>query len=538
MAYTEPMKNRARSLVIENAIAALTVNRTTSTLARRSYVGEVKAHFTNGNHALDRIQAARLSDETIGRWESFYDAITQSRTPANLKIAYLSGPNPENDLRVFCSLGVLPENIWAFESENSIYSEAVVAALASEFPFIKLLNGGIDAFLEASLQRFDVIYLDFCGPLPSRNKKQKTLRVLTQVLGRHALYSPGIVITNFALPTVERDPTGRALLAKLVACYLYPKEFLEDKTSPSGFIEGPIAHSYDPEGWHKLVEGDMENYYSQFVTRLLMDHASFISPYDRFPKDNVIFRKFFNVTDDAFAAKAASLFHFDEDTGGGDTIVDPGMYPVLWTFAALDKHLNRRDPNYPQFVFTDQAFSDFADLFLTQLSFNGDKQELLGRLPLLSHMLSEQPDADEYLSDSIKQMKQNHHFSQFYQFCDLVLFHQIVELLFRQVANPYHVNVEKTRRWTYQAKQTPMFMDMTILDECRYLYDWMPTADMFSVGISDIERQLSYRFVLDGVAKHRRWYNTEYFFGTAVVDQDTEPFEAKTLRPREAIVQA
>jgi hypothetical protein len=42
---------------------------------------------------------------------------------------------------------------------------------------------------------------------------------------------------------------------------------------------------------------------------------------------------------------------------------------------------------------------------------------------------------------------------------------------------------------------------------------------------------------LDGVAKHRRWYNTEYFFGTAVVDQDTEPFEAKTLRLREAIVQ-
>jgi len=110
--------------------------------------------------------------------------------------------------------------------------------------------------------------------------------------------------------------------------------------------------------------------------------------------------------------------------------------------------------------------------------------------------------------------------------------HQIVELLFRQVAVPYHVNVERTRRWRYQAKDTPMFMDMTILDECRYLYDWMPTTEMVSAGFSNIERQLAYRFALDGVSKHRRWYNSEYFFGTAVIDQFTEPFEAKILHPR------
>jgi hypothetical protein len=97
---------------------------------------------------------------------------------------------------------------------------------------------------------------------------------------------------------------------------------------------------------------------------------------------------------------------------------------------------------------------------------------------------------------------------------------------------PYHVNVEVTRRWRYQAKETPMFMDMTILDECRYLYDWMPTTEMVSAGFSNLERQLAYRFALDGVSKHRRWYNNEYFFGTAVIDQDTDPFAAKTLYPR------
>jgi len=77
-----------------------------------------------------------------------------------------------------------------------------------------------------------------------------------------------------------------------------------------------------------------------------------------------------------------------------------------------------------------------------------------------------------------------------------------------------------------------MFMDMVILDECRYLYDWMPTADMFSEAIGDIERQLAYRFALDGVSKHARWYNSEYFSGTAVVDQFTKSFDAKSLFPR------
>ncbi len=77
-----------------------------------------------------------------------------------------------------------------------------------------------------------------------------------------------------------------------------------------------------------------------------------------------------------------------------------------------------------------------------------------------------------------------------------------------------------------------MFMDMTILDECRYLYDWMPTTEMVSAGFSNIERQLAYRFALDGVSKHHRWYNSEYFFGTAVIDQHTKPFEAKILHPR------
>jgi len=529
--YSEPQKVLARKLVIESAIEALTAERTMVTLCRRTYVREVRdTLLARGGY--DAVAAAELTDDTVSRWEAFYDSVTQERNAKNLKVAYLCGPNPENDLRVLCAAGILPENIWAFESDADVHSKAVASALASEFPFIKIINGGIDTFLETSPMRFDVIYLDFCGPLPSRNKKQKTLLVMSRILARHALNSPGALITNVSLPTVEGDAAGRALMAKLVACYLYPKEFLEgdDGATP----EGPVAQGYDFEEWLAVVSANLENYYGQFVTRLIMDHASFISPYSRLPKQSRIYANFFKkMSDVETRALVESAFHFVDNVegGGGDVIVDAGQYPILWSFAALDRKTNNKDENYPQWVNLDADFSKFADLFLSQLRTDGQQDDLIRSVcELTFSMLADRHSVS--LSDSLGKVVEEHQFQDYYQFCDLVLAHQIVELLFRQVAVPYHVNVERTRRWRYQAKDTPMFMDMTIVDECRYLYDWMPTIEMVSAGFLDIERQLAYRFALDGVSKHRRWYNSEYFFGTAVIDQFTEPFEAKSLPAR------
>jgi len=528
--YSEPQKLLARHQVIESAIGALTTDRTQATLCRRTYVREVRDTLI-GSGGYVAGAARQLTNETIGRWEAFYDSIAQTRYAENLKVAYLCGPNPESDLRVFCSAGILPENIWAFESDADVHNKAVAAALASEFPFIKIINGGIDTFLEASPLRFDIIYLDFCGPLPSRNKKQKTLLAISRVLACHALNSPGALITNVSLPTEAGDATGRGLLAKLVACYLYPKEFLEGDgdTTP----DGPIAQGYNFDDWLSIVSTNLENYYGQFVTRVLMDHASFISPYNRFPKQSRIYTNFFkNIPKSESKALVDSAFHFADadEGGGGDIIVDAGQYPVLWTFAALDKKTNDNDLNYPQWVNIDTDFAAFAETFLSQLRTDGNKDDLIKSACELTFSMLANKGA--FLAAPLAKALNKHNSQDYYKFCDLVLGHQIIELLFRQVAVPYHVNVEKTRRWRYQAKETPMFMDMTILDECRYLYDWMPTTEMVSAGFSNIERQLAYRFALDGVSKHRRWYNNEYFFGTAVIDDYTDPFGAKILHPR------
>lgn len=112
--YIEPSKNKIRNLLISSAIETLTTSRQSSTLASRDYVRKVRDYLSDpqkNQYELTQHFASLLSDETIEKWENFYDSIVQTKKPENLKVAYLSGPNPENDLRILVKNGVLPENV-------------------------------------------------------------------------------------------------------------------------------------------------------------------------------------------------------------------------------------------------------------------------------------------------------------------------------------------------------------------------------------------------------------------------------------------
>ncbi len=528
--YREAVKDTARRSVLEKSIIALTNDRSITTIASRDYVRKVKENLTSQDS--DRVYYAnQLRDETITRWECFYDSMVSSKKASELKVAYLSGPNPENDLTEMTNLGILPENIWAFESDNTIYNDAVISALSSDFPFIKLIKSNIGTFFSVSPQKFDIIYLDFCGPLPSRNKKQKTLKAITNILSHHSLNSPGTLITNVSLPSKEQDSKGYDLMAKLVASYLYPKSFIESNESQTDMTEGPIANSYDLDTWDREVRDNLEYYYGQYVTRLLLDMVTIISPYDNFSRNNPIFKNLFEVNDKEIKNMISNYYHFSENFDGGDIISDTMFYPILWTFCSLNKSINKEDTNYSQNIYKDDDFEKFCSSFLSQLSSSNDSASLINNVSALHFLLGEDNE-NKYQSKSLNKISSITWFNRIYPFCDAFLFHQIKELLFRQIAVPYHPNISATKRWKYKAKDTNMYMDMIILDECRYLYDWMPSIDMIENSLDDTQRQLSFRFVLDAISKHRRYCNPEIFYGTACVGDSSPGFEAKWLEPR------
>lgn len=50
-----------------------------------------------------------------------------TKKPEDLVVCYLSGPEPNNDFQELINLGILPHNIWAFESDNQVYKKAIAA---------------------------------------------------------------------------------------------------------------------------------------------------------------------------------------------------------------------------------------------------------------------------------------------------------------------------------------------------------------------------------------------------------------------------
>ena len=170
MSYREKEKSIVREAVLSKAVKALTADRTISTLLNADYIYRVKNELSRDKYCIPIVD--KLRDITINKWSRQYEALVSERKPSQLRVAHLSGPNPENDLDILTRLGSLPENVWAFESNNMLYSSALQSILNSRFPHIKIQKSNISDFFKTSPLKFDIIYLDFCGPLPNKNKKQ------------------------------------------------------------------------------------------------------------------------------------------------------------------------------------------------------------------------------------------------------------------------------------------------------------------------------------------------------------------------------
>lgn len=534
--YDEPVKNLARKTVLEAAVSVLTKNRSSAPLVGRSYVRDVRHEISN-NSAYDacKTEASLLSDSVIDRWETFHDSIVQSKTSKDLKVAFLCGPKPENDVAELISLGILEENIWAFEIHQATYDEAVLNSLNSKFPFLKIFRGGVDSFLNCSKQRFDIIYLDFCGTIAAQKKSPH--RTIASVFAQNSLMQNGVLITNVSFPVeMERNKSHRNNLFELACYYLFNKDTVEGEIlSENGF---------EYSDWQQMHVENPEHCYSLFLTRLLMDLGLVCSPTERFFNHCSNGKPIFDFKENnllecaKLLMKTSSLDELEDAQTddeefwfGAAATSEGGKYALVKTFHGLLQPARiYGQENVPN------GLQDLSRSFARQLSSKND-QNFASKIQALIYLLSSDHllREFEFLPDSTRKLVEDHSSDNYQQFCDVVCQHQILELLFCQLTNPYHFNVTESKRWTYKAKDTAMFMDMAVFDQCRYVYDWMPTLDMFAFGMKDKERQLSYRFALDGIRKHAFHYNSEFLAGTHVVPVHLDGFLAKELSPRKEL---
>jgi hypothetical protein len=104
-----------------------------------------------------------------------------------------------------------------------------------------------------------------------------------------------------------------------------------------------------------------------------------------------------------------------------------------------------------------------------------------------------------------------------------------------QYMMPAIYNTAYTRRFSYIAsgKQTRMFLDIIPFDNCRYVFDWLPTAQLVGNSFQFLSQQLVFRFAIDALAKNCMRYNSEYLYGANVVGVNKPSFTEKLLSVRE-----
>lgn len=119
-----------------------------------------------------------------------------------------------------------------------------------------------------------------------------------------------------------------------------------------------------------------------------------------------------------------------------------------------------------------------------------------------------------------------------YQFLDRPHSNMLLDVLINQLAYPFHSNTKRNLRYSYTAKSTQMFTDVSVYDECRYIYDWLPAVDQIEKAFLDRSYQYVFRFAIDGLVKTRQLYNNEFFFQGSVVSDATSGFLPHRLASR------
>lgn len=527
MSYKQQVKGHSRSALWKHAVCSLTSQRESSRILTRSYLERV------WNYAWDdvlvKVRDLEPHKADVARyfqsWLDYSDATYGTRSPSDLRVAYFSGPEPENDLSELLNLGVRIENVWAFESDQRTYQQALATA-RKRFPFLKIFPGSIADFFRTNHLTFDIVYLDFTASLVS--KSLSTLGPLHAIFDEQALSDQSVLIVN----TCEPDPTDDVcdFLASyfyfqpMVECTAYAKEpHREPDGDIAWFSESATAHGYDLDDLSKIASANLTQVYSAFATSYPLYYSSFLSPTLRFLRNSALRRQLFTgdktAHTEAFdrmndVSVLAEFLRPSEEQKeeacvpaqriSGDRIFSPDTFS-FWNFVdALKLHAG-----------------DLGTYWHAEYSRTRDGASVLDAAKFRESLRETLAGYDGLLSANIKDQIRRVNAvipdARGGLFCDVPMAHLWLELALNQLGAPYHASVRNHRRWTYKAKSRRMHVDVFTFDRCRSLYDFLPMVDMYGEVLSNLLPQMIARCCIDAIGKEARWPLANLYYGSNVV---------------------
>lgn len=488
--YREPTKRKARNLLLRNAVNALTKDRASTRIIDEERTREIALdaadHFEKFAENVTAGLARNATLERFNRWQPLIKSYHQTKRPSELRVLYLCGPSPENDLDVFMDCGILPENIWAIESKYSNFLAALDKTKEMRLG-IKLYRGELAQFFRQVPAIFDIVYLDVCGRF--MGGKPNTLAPLLEAVTFQRLAPLSALVTNYA--EVKQDAIDQ--YAVLTSAYFMARE----RSVPSVLFETtlePAELAYDGEPLRRFCAENIEPFYSDFITRFTVDIARYIIPNCRALSINSVFRSLIGVSasqlrtilDSIFRPKSKNIpaAEFDE-----------------WLTEALRRHTWEISPSsYPLYVFLEESKtmsgSDPVTPIFRSYEVNGKRvSDLLPTSLVVESILEGHWDV---ASDMLLSAIENSWFgSKLDPYCDAALPNLLVNSVLGIYGYPHHVAPGSSLRLKYTARETKMFADCLLFDQCREFYDFLPVLDLVPNFCADVGNEMLVRAMLD-----------------------------------------
>ena len=512
--YDQESKKESRAKVIEHAVRCLTTERSTSVCVKRDHVARVWKQLHESGKAYNFTEEERNEiEEQIGYWEHFHDSQVQKREPSDLRVCYLCGNNPINDLEVLRMNGVTCQNVWAIEKDSKNFEKARNAIKNSNVRNVKLLKGDILKYLKDLPGQFDIIYLDACGPLPS--KRQETLKIIGYVFLYNKLTSPGALITNFSFPPPQDNSASSQDEKEREVVNFLVKEYMKYRLCNVSRKDNSPENNAE-----YLNERTDEDNYGDYVSFQVIDSAYLFIPAQRMlstyedgeslwsqvlrSKEDLVGKS------DSYNEKSTKTTTNQKSMALREKLKEKcEVHAKSHLFFKLMSEMAKTFHEKPKDYFSCKAW--IRDIFpdCKSEAFLKDKYNEFPVL-LTTRLVSSPTHIIDFYSNAfvecLEPLFKAVADGRIPSCCDMTTPGQstclLAGLVYGQVACPSFPVMDKLFRLSYISNKRQMFADVFVFDKCRYMYEESSTAHCADSAIELPKYQMVVRMVVDGLRKH------------------------------------
>ncbi|PJZ28379.1 hypothetical protein [Leptospira kmetyi] len=522
--YNNERKKQVRRLVINHAITSLTINRQKSLLCSLDFTKKLYHHINNylKTHGSNKYKRKKYTSEqifTINQWIPFFEGYSKSINPQNLKILYLAGPNPENDFNELVAQGVSPYNIWAIESDNEIYSDALKNLYSKNIP-IRFYKTNLKHFLETVQEKFHIVYADYTSPLFS--KRQNPILDLQLLFSKRRLEELSCLITNFSELKDNKEEWKNLILSWFAV--------QSDDSRPRSIYkyskyEDIANFNYKKISKHKNIDDLYSPFIHSFVSFLSNRFCPALNTIEFMGNnsDNFIKAKEMHKSLEKYLDIDYKKMKSEERFMHIMPMLDPKIYGLIAWSRYCKENLGH--------------FAQIAGWLMHPNSYKVTNFDILHALDILYNY--EQMAGNKFdIVDMIvtERLKKFLRYSTFFDrelrlTVDIPMMNLLVDLFWGLIGYPNLMNPEAHLSLSYTANTNKMFTDVFVFDQCRYLFNLLPSLESTPLLFKKSHSiQLLIRSLMDQIRKKILLVDGFYFWASTVESDGFHIFPKKIRR--------